>query len=369
MFPKLENEKLLDQHFIDEQEEEEALSFSDLPITKFIISNAGDDDEEEEEKNGTNEDEPEFDFGSLVDSGNGIKIEMCSADEVFSGGQILPFRHSVSSDTTRTANWRSASRSESIESCSRSSSIRSSSIRSQFSTSSSSTSTTSSNNTSFSIKTVPQAKIRVRNTFNSHPSPKPQVWAPGPRGSAPNPRKTTMWDVLRLGLVRTPEIELQDLKQRHRSSTSGKTPFIIPRNNSSGSNNSRNSESKTTDVSNKINDLFTELNKKKKNDNDGGFFKSCKCSVMAIEPIPTREYGVRHKISDGPKKGKPSMNYYRILKEDKEMEQKKVIVQEQEQKGKKQQIRHGKKKVMSHQHHHRTFEWLKDLSHATVLNS
>ncbi|KAK9670302.1 hypothetical protein RND81_13G192700 [Saponaria officinalis] len=354
MSPKLE--------FEDEREEEEALSFSNLPITEFIRSNG--DEEVEEDKNVSNLDDFDFDFD--------FGFEMCSADEVISGGQLLPFRHSVSSETglinNRNSNSKTVSRSDSMDRigfCSRSGSSRSSSIRSQYSSTSSTS--TSSNNTSISVKTIPIPKGRNRNNyFHSHPSPKPQVWATGARAgptvnnySAPISKKSTMWDVLRLGLVRAPEIELQDLKQRHRLSNSGKTSFIMPRNTNSHSNNDDDNDR------GKISELLLGLQNKK---NNGGFFKSCKCSVLAIEPIHTREFGTKinyfgTKVS---KNNKFVTNYGRFMKKDEELAEKRVILQEQEEQKQKEKIRQ-EKKVMSH--HHRTFEWLRDLSHANVLNS
>lgn len=377
----------------EERELEEALSLSDLPIS---CGNEGEGAKEEGSKvDGHESLDFDFGFGSSAGSISALDGEMCAADEVFSGGLMLPYRNSVSS----MSGLRSVSRSESIDRRgfgSRSSSSRSSSIRSHYSATSSSgsSSCSTSNYTAISAKTVPlvsKTKV-VQNQFHSYPSPKPQILGSGPHfstyASSPIGKRSKMWEVLKLGLVRTPEIELQDLKLRHhRTNNFGKT-FTIPRNNSTGSSSS-NASNKAGDSNDnrarksfsidgyKISDFMLEVQKKKnqlseiKNSNSG-FFKSCKCStgVIVIEPMPTRpnNYGAnKNKYSGNSQNKSPAAK--QVLNEDKNLAQKKHQEQEQQhqQKQKNNQIRQGKQ-AMSH-HHHRTFEWLRNLSHASVLNN
>ncbi|KAL2906387.1 Protein-associating with the carboxyl-terminal domain of ezrin [Bienertia sinuspersici] len=379
-----------DQCNEEERELEEALSLSDLPINAIIS-------EDNQQSGGIKEDtqnardnlETEFDFGSLVGSVSPLDGEMCTADEVFSGGQILPYRNSVSS----MSGLRSVSRSGSMD-CrgfgSRSSSSRSSSIRSHYSNSSSGSSCSSSNNTTISSKTVPLlSNTKVQNQFHSYPSPKPQILGSSMRVATcttPVGKKSKMWEVLKMGLVRTPEIELQDLKLRHRSNNYGKN-VAIPRNNSIGSSGSSNSIKASTNQNidsarkswsndgNRINDFVLEIQKRRnnqlaqnKNDNSG-FFKSCKCSIGAIEPMPS----IRSNSVNFGKSQNISSPKNQALNEDKNVTQKKNQVAEEQKHQQKQRrnnnLRQGKK-VMSHHHHHRrTFEWLKNLSHASVLNN
>ncbi|XP_057542257.1 uncharacterized protein LOC130820767 [Amaranthus tricolor] len=358
-----------EQNDEQERELEEALSLSDLPITtgnqEVEAKNRQSENQNAEDNFDSDSDfDFDFDFGSLIGSMSTLNGEMCTADEVFSGGQILPYRNSVSS----MSGLRSVSRSDSMDRrgfTSRSSNSRSSSVRSHYSAASSSGSSSCSDNTGISVKTVPVlSKTRIQNQFHSFPSPKPQIVDSGVRftshGSAIG-KKSKMWEVLKLGLVRTPEIEL------------------IPRNNSSGSNtgcngnnnnNNNNGARKSIDGS-RINDFVLEMQKRKKKlvaenkiGDNGGFFRSCKCSVMAIDPFPIRPnydmksgyYGNRQKNSPG-KYG---------LNEDKNVAKKKVEQLQQEQ-GRNSQIRQGKQ-VISH-HHNRTFEWLKNLSNSTLLNT
>ncbi|TXG59322.1 hypothetical protein EZV62_013895 [Acer yangbiense] len=157
----------------------------------------------------------EFNFGSTEES------EMCTADELFFKGQILPLRLSVSGGTGGPR--RCLSRSESMDhggssysTGSGSTSIntsRSSSTRSYYS-STTTTTTNSANSTT--------SKQKIRNNFHSFPSPNPQIRVSSFRlsnvsnNSSSNSRnqKSTIWDLFRIGLVRAPEIEFQDLKLR-----------------------------------------------------------------------------------------------------------------------------------------------------------
>jgi len=180
-----------------------------------------------------------------------------------------------------------------------------------------------------------------------------------------------MWQVLRLGLVRAPEIELQDIKLRNRTSPSN----INDDNNNKGTKkHGHKIEDLLVDTQKRENKISNEINK-----NGGGIFGNCKCSIGVIEPIimPPRSirpnYSAKTGIS-GPKNN--SLGQFVSLKEDKELAQKKKGQHQQQQAQKQQQqhqqqrnrekeVRQGKR-VGSH---HRTFEWVRDLSHTSVLNS
>uniref|UniRef100_A0A5B6YJZ7 Putative vitellogenin-1 isoform X1 n=1 Tax=Davidia involucrata TaxID=16924 RepID=A0A5B6YJZ7_DAVIN len=294
--------------FENEEEEEEALSLCDLPI------NEENDQSRKEEESQTIQTEEDFDFGSW---GGSVltKSEMCAADEVFFQGQILPLRHSISSDSGLQPGFsrnpsRCVSRSESMDHCYSggftSVSSRSSSIRSYHSSSSGSSTT----------KTKQYYKpIRVRNQFDqfhSHPSPTPQIRVSSIRhhGNVSHRcHKSTIWSFFRVGLVRTPEIELQDLKVR-------------------GNNNST------------AKNFGCYIEKKKKQqsffDKNSVLFGGCKCSVNAVETVvPSRIVLIKS-------------NSVHVNEEKEQVALKNKTKQRQ----------HGKQAVSRH----RTFEWLKELS-------
>ncbi|GAB4846925.1 hypothetical protein Ancab_025935 [Ancistrocladus abbreviatus] len=343
-------------------EEEEALSLSDLPLITTIHEDHHHQPKSEpikspEEK----EEEEDFDFGSLIGPIEAFDSEMCAADEVFFGGQILPFRHSISSDTGfRNHSSNSLSRSESMDRGSASrlrsaslTSSRSSSTKSHYSSSSSTcTSSSSSSNTNSA------RKPKILNHFHSHPSPKPQIWASstrsGPNSAPSRKSSSSLWEFLRLGLVRAPEIELTDLKARTRRFSYTKSGPIISRSSSNSSNNG-NLRGKCT-ADNFVNSNDDDLNAKKEQksnegskrrfyEKNGGIFNGCRCSVLAVEPIPT----TRVIVANG---GKGAV----INEDDKERSEEK---QQQRQR----QRQRGQAASRS-----RTFEWLKDLSHTGVLN-
>ncbi|KAG1342053.1 hypothetical protein COCNU_05G002820 [Cocos nucifera] len=201
-------------------EEEEALSLSDFPV---IADGAKD-----EEKSKSSPDHVE-DFEFRVSVGGGllpkaVETDMCAADEVFFQGQILPLRPSISSDSSLFSTSRCASRSESMDRCSSAISIlgfETSRSNSSSSTSSSNVSRSHSSNGHSSIS-CDLPRLSVSNNFYTHPSPTPQVRIvrrnAGRRSisssSAPG------WGILRLGVVKTPEIGLYDLRSR-RSSNGG----------------------------------------------------------------------------------------------------------------------------------------------------
>lgn len=230
-------------------EEEEALSLSDL-----VLNGEEQSDFLKTEETQLRENEEEFNFGSK-------ESEMCSADEVFFKGQILPLN-------------RVLSRSESMDHVFSLSSSSSNSINS--SRSSSSRSYYSSN----SIK-----NHKFRNNFHSFPSPNPQIRVSSFRLSSvgnntcTRTQKSTIWDLFRVGVVRAPEIELHDLKIRNSKNA------CVSRNSSSGSSSSNNCNEKQ---SNQKQSNEKQRSQKQSNGLLGGLINlsGCKCSVEAIETVP-----------------------------------------------------------------------------------
>ncbi|KAA8531602.1 hypothetical protein F0562_006311 [Nyssa sinensis] len=310
-----------------EEEEEEAFSLCDLPINEENQSR-------KEEAQTFRRTEEDFDFGSSAGSVL-TKSEMCSADEVFFQGQILPLRHSISSDSglagfSRNPSW-GVSRSESMDHCYSggftSVSSRSSSIRSYHSSSSGSS-------TAAAATTKTKYKPRVRNQFHSHPSPTPQIRVSSNirHGNVSHRcQKSTIWSFFRVGLVRTPEIELQDLKDKVRGNY----------NNNPKSFGSRNS---TTSSDSNYRNGNSSIEKKKKQsffDKNGALFGSCKCSVNAIETVPSRIVLIKS-------------NSVHVNETFTREEKEETVNKTKQQNG---------KQTMSR---HRTFEWLKELSLAGV---
>ncbi|KAL3525626.1 hypothetical protein ACH5RR_013998 [Cinchona calisaya] len=219
-----------------EEEDEEALSLCDLPNheeeNQLLFSrkespkpfNIIDSQEEEEE----------FNFFSSWDDHSNISKDTCIADEVFFQGQILPLRQSVTSESGLIARFQSEtrttrstskciSRSETMDHyCSNSvgfTSVSSSSSSINSYHSSSSGSCTSSTITEVGSWSWPRHKIR--NHFqDSQPSPKPQIRSSNIKNGINcnnSNRKSTLWSIFRVGLVATPEIAIQDLKFRTKS--------------------------------------------------------------------------------------------------------------------------------------------------------
>ncbi|XP_059623978.1 uncharacterized protein LOC132266964 [Cornus florida] len=319
----------------EEEEEEEALSLCDLPINE----------EKQSRKQESKPAQPEedFDFSSLGGGSVLTESEMCVADEVFFRGQILPFRHSISSEPGLSLSGSrnscrnpsgSVSRSESMDHYYSgggftSFSSRSSSVRSYHSSSSGSTSTIPTTKS-----TTHNKPPKPRNQFHSHPSPTPRIRVSGPRpGNVPR-SKSTAWSFFKVGLVRTPEIELQDLKFRGI-------------NNIGSRNNSRNSNSNSNSNDND-NENESKIRKKKKqlrlfDRNGGALFGGCKCSVNSTVDQTVHQY---------PKYSRIVLRKSKSVNEISSSE--KIVEQEI-----KEETMKKTKQAMSR---HRTFEWLKELS-------
>ncbi|TYH78999.1 hypothetical protein ES332_D03G030800v1 [Gossypium tomentosum] len=304
---------------VEDEEQEEALSLCDLPV------NLIEEKELKNEENGEPSQEEDFNFGSWPGHGGSFRSEpeMCVADEVFFKGQILPLRHSVSSDTGFRPHdshnmSRSLSRSESMDhgSLSRFTSVSSSSTRS-----SSHYSTSSTNS---------KSGMKIRNNFNTHPSPKPQIRSTRTAVNSRIQRSSSMWDFFKIGLVRAPELGLQDLKMKPRNKNS------VSRNSSCNSSNSSSSTKLVNHGSS-----TAEVSKNQQESNKGllekrlGLFSGCTCSVNAVETVPLN-------------------NNNNIKNSDKDKTTSHAAAAIEDKKKKKQALSR-----------HRTFEWIKELSHAT----
>ncbi|KAK4393435.1 hypothetical protein Sango_1814300 [Sesamum angolense] len=301
-----------DVQLLGDEDDEEALSLSDLPLIRKER------EEEEEEENvrpreiGIQED---FDFCSLSK-----ESEMCAADEVFFQGQILPLRHSVSSETGLLqycdGRRRPISRSESMDHCCSGGLIssRSSSISSHQSSSSGSSASTA------RPKYKPGLPPRIQ--FHSHPSPSPRIVSNRQGTINTNYRnfakKSSAWNIFRLGLVTAPpEIAFQDFKTRCPTNSTNCKKF--------GSRNSTSSNGSSISSGNS--------NKKIKN-KPRSLLGGCKCSVDAVDTVPSRVVIIKRNASDS-NENVEEMKSPKLTK------------------------KQAAKKQLSH---HRTFEWLKQLS-------
>ncbi|KAE8680659.1 hypothetical protein F3Y22_tig00111372pilonHSYRG00068 [Hibiscus syriacus] len=153
---------------------EEALSLCDLPLENQVQPRS--------QPIKTNED---FNFGSMPDS---VGPEMCSADQVFFKGLILPLYglpgcHQVIHNTS---SWSKSMHHGSL---------------SRFTSD-------------------------IHCKYNKEPSPKPQIRSPRTR-----PPPSSMWGIFRSGLVRAPSIELQDSKVRLKNSVSCRNSKLVKSNN------------------------------------------------------------------------------------------------------------------------------------------
>lgn len=323
---KDENELVEDQAAA----EEESLSLSHLS------DNNNENHEKAQQRKLEAQGDVNFNFNSgassfLADS------QMCAADEVFFKGKLLPFRHSISSETglamfrhdirpfisrSQSMDHRYTNNSNGSPSGTSGTTTRSSSIRSSL----------SSGSTSSTIARVPQLlnrkppRVKIRNQFHSHPSPTPQIRFSTSRHRNTNP--THHWSQkLRFfhmgGSVPTPEIKFADLKIRHNNN-------IINAGINFGSRNSNSS----TGTSNSGARSDAKMKSKKKY---WAFFNECKCTVDTVDQT------VGRRLISVSKRSSSCVNYETIGGDTKEKE-----------KG---------KQAMSR---HRTFEWLKQVAAVDV---
>ena len=351
----------------DEEEEEEALSLCDLPVT--LINDKDQDKARKQdplfsETQGEEEEEQDFDFNSW----GGLfskEPEMCAADEVFFQGQILPLRHSFSSEPSSLTKGpqsdhgnkqqfkfnRCESMSESMDHGSLSefrsnSSSRSSSVRSQ----NSSISSTSSSTTTTTTPRV--SKPKIRNQFHTIPSPKPQLRQSSsvPRQAISQGRKSSSaWEFFRLGVVPAPEIGLQDLKVRNSANRN-----CVSRNSSSSSNNSTSNANTTTKSSAKMGDKGTHHGDKGNHHvfkqfvgKGGGLLSGCSCSIETVAQLDMIKGGGTNNNNNNKSANKTESATHA-------MKGKVVELKKQRHNNRQKQA----KKVMSRR---RTFEWLKEL--------
>lgn len=314
----------------EEEDEEEALSLCDLPMIHDSRK------ERDEEKSASNiiprgiEIQEDFDFCSLSK-----ESEMCAADEVFFQGQILPLRHSVSSEKGLLQYCgsgsisRSVSRSESMEYYS----SRSSSI-------SSSHQSSSSGSSSAATHPKPHHKQRPKppqNQFHSLPSPSPRLNSSNRHGIVnSNNRNCTkktssaIWNIFRLGLVTAPpEIALQDLKTRCLTNNGTNSKNFGSR-NSTGSN--------TSSLSSSSSKISPDKKKKAK-----VFLSGCMCTNDAVDTVSSKIAEIKRSASES------EIQAPKIEDENENANAETMKPQEQQ----------AAKKLLSH---HRTFEWLKQLS-------
>lgn len=299
----------------EDEDDEEALSLSDLPLIHQWRKEKGDDDDNNKNKSPPAREggQEEFDFCSVSK-----ESEMCAADEVFFQGQILPLRHSVSSEKGLLQHYDGRRyRSHSIS--------RSDSMDHYYSSRSSSISSGSGSSSSAAAKYKP--KLPPRNQFHSHPSPSPRIHFPSSRhgGAASanhrNPiKKSSIWNVLRLGLVSTPpEIAFHDLKARSANSSTNCKNF--------GSRNSTSSNSSSISSgggASKIKKMRPRL------------LGGCKCAADAVAP---RVVIIKRCASESD-----------------------VVALDDEIRGENGDQIKPQKLTKKHLSHHRTFEWLKQLS-------
>ncbi|KAE8718518.1 putative Gibberellin-regulated family protein [Hibiscus syriacus] len=189
--------------------EEEALSLCDLPLENQFQPRS--------QPIKTDED---FNFGSFADS---VGSEMCSADQVFFKGLILPLYglpgcHHIIHNTS---SW-----SESMHHGS-----------------------------------LSKFTSDIHCKYNKEPSPKTHIRSPRTRSVNVGIRNSTssMWGIFRSGLVRAPEIELQDSKVRRRNSVSCRNSKLVNSNNGG------------------------VVSKKR----IMGVYSGCKCSVNVVETVPS----------------------------------------------------------------------------------
>ncbi|CAH1419331.1 unnamed protein product [Lactuca virosa] len=283
------------------EDEEETLSLCDLPTNDQEIET----NSKKEEDNNTTED---FEFGFCYGGAACTSPEnMCTAEDVFFEGQILPLRHSVSSDTdgiTRKINRSASMRVVSSRIINRNDPIM---IRSN------------------------GYKHRIRNQFHSHPSPSPQIRTQSFRTlSHSNQKTSSLWSFLQVGLLKPQEIGLLDLKNRSK------------RFGSHNSNSSSTSSSMNSTMDQNQNQNQNQIHRKNTKKKQRLFFSGCKCSADSIESTVKET---------NPKK--------MTTKEEKIIQLQNSKVSEVSEVSEERTITGERKRAASR---HRTFEWLKQLS-------
>jgi hypothetical protein len=357
----------------EEDQEEEALSLCDLPVNRMKEEN-NQSSRHQEAHQGTETNQEDFDFGPWGGDGYLSKIsDMCAADDIFFQGQILPLRLSFSSESG-VNKFESDSSLNPSHCLSRSASTDHNSIGvfttfSGMSSSSRSHYSSSSNNTSSAISSTRMIKPKLQNQFLTHRSPKPQIRLSSTslgNAACNRPRNSSFWDFFRLGLIRTPEIELQDLKvrnsvSRNSSSSSSKSNSSIKKcGKINVSSDSSKSGCKIKNMSrHNSNDCGKNMEKRRKQSllqKREGLLSGCSCSVSAVKPFPLKSSNDRSRSAGNGNNDKSERGS--IEEKLQELKMKRRIV-------KKQLMQQQGKQAMSR---HRTFEWIKELPHATSLD-
>ncbi|KAI4324838.1 hypothetical protein MLD38_030290 [Melastoma candidum] len=351
-----------------EEEEEEALSLSGLALelgqTDRPCLDGGGNPLEEGSESGS---ESEFEFGLG-------SVEMRAADDLFFQGMILPLLRDGSGapssgneslgETPGLSTVEPVSRSDSLESGSigrvLSTSSRSSSKGSQHSSSGS----TSSTSTSSGSSPVVYHSLSTSYLFGSCQSPSPQTGFPGSnktallqgnkirskshRSSAMSLSSSSMmWEFFRPGLVRTPDIELHDLK-------------IRTSNNRNGNN------------SNNICDDYDPESRGKKDKKKGmrgfGLLRGCKCTADSVATnlvlLRSDSSRIRSRRKSNVGSGEEEKELRRKLMELIEVDDSRM----KKPKAKKEATagENNRRVPSSSSRQRRTFEWLKELPRAAA---
>ncbi|POO00762.1 hypothetical protein TorRG33x02_033930 [Trema orientale] len=380
----------------DHDHQEEEVSLCDLPLLSLMQHQENDNNkppnaanEEYDAKN--DETTEEFAFGTSACSGGGgggflsTVSEMCAADEVFFRGQILPLRLSVSSDAgpnrLNDPPRKFGSRSESMDH----GGLRSISSRSSSCSSRSTQHSPSSAAATITITRVTsEPKLRNINQFHTHPSPKPQIRASSARlerlgstGSASRKHKSSMWDFFRLGLVRTPDIELQEVNKvnfirtnsransnnNNNNKGSSSSPSVSRNSSVTNSDNSKNVINSSSTNGENANGVVSNVAEKQKRRK---FLSGCKCSVDTVAPnvimVKSSNKGTTPNGTSGAKHGM-SMTKEKVVLVHQDPKTTSLSKKNKQNQNQDQKQQHRQKQATSH---HRTYEWLKELSHASL---
>lgn len=335
MEPNTTQEKLeqLNEEEVD-ADEEEALSFCDLPINMI-----GDDDKSSKLLDSPiTEAQEEFDF-STWGGLSSKESEMCAADEIFFEGQILPLRRSLSTTCFQRHgqqfNWCESEPLNHVSlSAFQSNSSRSSSLKSDQNSSGSSCSTTT-----ISTRRIPEP--RAQDQFHTHPIPTPKISVTVPRQTSfgNHGRKVLALGFFHLSVVPASEIGMKIQKLMARSTDSASANKKRANRNSRSSSSNTNKSVKMScspDHSSERKHFFKHFGGK-----SSGLWRGCKYSVETAQSDMV--------IIKGETK---STNNIESTKA-RAMEEKVLELKRQSHKQKQE------KKNMSHR---RTSEWIKELS-------
>ncbi|PON66709.1 hypothetical protein PanWU01x14_107460 [Parasponia andersonii] len=371
----------------DHDHQEEEVSLCDLPLLSLMQHQENDNNkppnaanEEYDAKN--DETTEEFAFGTSACSGSLSTVsEMCAADEVFFRGQILPLRLSVSSDAGPTRlndpHRKFESRSESMDH----GGLRSISSRSSSCSNRSTQHSPSSAAATISITRVTsEPKLRNINQFHAHPSPKPQIRTSSARlerlgstSSASRKHKSSIWDFFRLGLVRTPDIELQEVNKvnfirtnsransnsNNISKGSSSSPSVSRNSSVTNSDNSKNVTNSSSTNGENANGVVSNVAEKQKRRK---FLSRCKCSADTVAPNVIMVKSTTPNSTSGAKHGM-SMTKEKVVLVHQDPKTTSLSKKNKQNQNQDQKRQHRQKQATSH---HRTYEWLKELSHASL---